>query len=92
MAKNIEPSAPADVNRTERVLIFMIAAIVALSILSFFATLIGTAAGVTDFGVGAWPVVLVLPLIGLPIAFVMFIAFIVISAVRRSRENRSTRR
>ncbi|NRD26904.1 hypothetical protein [Frigoribacterium sp. VKM Ac-2836] len=92
MAKKIEPSAPPAVNRTERVLLFMILAIVVVSVLAFFTRLVGTAAGVTDFTAGVWPALTILPLIGLPIAFAMLLAFVVASAVRRSRDSRGTRR
>ncbi|WP_423922681.1 multidrug ABC transporter ATPase [Frigoribacterium sp. 2-23] len=92
MAKNNEKIEPAGLHRTERVLVFMIAAIVILSIAAFAATLIGTASGITNFGTGIWPAVVVLPLIGLPLAVVMIIVFVVMSAIRRSRETRGTTR
>lgn len=92
MAKKIETSAPSDVNRTERVLLFMILAIVVVSVLAFFTRLVGTAMGVADFTVGVWPALTILPLIGLPIAVAMLLAFVVTSAVRRSRDSRGTRR
>ncbi|KQN41607.1 hypothetical protein [Frigoribacterium sp. Leaf44] len=92
MAKKIEPSAPSDVNRTERVLLFMLLAIVVVSVLAFFTRFVGVATGVTDFTAGVWPALTILPLIGLPIAFAMLLAFVVASAVRRSRDSRGTRR
>jgi hypothetical protein len=92
VAKKIEPSAPSDVNRTERVLIFMIAAIVVVSVLAFFTRLVGQTMGVTDFTAGVWPALTILPLIGLPIAFAMLLAYVVASGVRRSRDSRGTRR
>jgi len=92
VAKKIETSAPSDVNRTERVLLFMILAVVVVSVLAFFTRLVGTAMGVADFTVGVWPALTILPLIGLPIAVAMLLAFVVASAVRRSRDSRGTRR
>ena len=92
MAKKIETSAPSAVNRTERVLLFMILAVVVVSVLAFFTRLVGTAMGVADFTVGVWPALTILPLIGLPIAVAMLLAFVVASAVRRSRDSRGTRR
>lgn len=92
MAEKIETSAPSDANRTERVLLFMILAVVVVSVLAFFTRFVGTAMGVADFTVGVWPALTILPLIGLPIAFAMLLAFVVASAVRRSRDSRGTRR
>lgn len=69
----------------------MIAAAVALSIIAFLAVIIGTATGVRDFGEGLWPTVIMLPLIGLPIGFVLLVALLVVSAVRRGRETKDAR-
>jgi uncharacterized membrane protein len=85
---------PQSASRIERVLAYMVAAVVGLSILAFVAVLIGTSAGVGNndgFSHGVWPFVLTLPLLGLPVGFVLLIALLVISAVRRSREARANR-
>ena len=37
---------------------------------------------------GIWPIVAVLPLIALPIAFLMILALLIMSFVRRARANR----
>jgi TRAP-type uncharacterized transport system fused permease subunit len=69
----------------------MVAGVVGLSILAFLAVIAATAAGVGDndgFSQGIWPAVLTLPLFGLPLGFVLIIALLVISIVRRSREAR----
>lgn len=68
----------------------MVVTIVAVSIAAFIAVMVGTATGLEqgDFAAGAWPVVTILPLIGLPIAFLMLITLIIVGAVRRSRESR----
>jgi TRAP-type C4-dicarboxylate transport system permease small subunit len=78
------------VRRIDRVLVFMSLGILVLSILCFFAVIIGTWLGMhqADFLTGAWPVVAVLPLIGLPIAFVLMMVVIIMSFVRRARANR----
>lgn len=78
-------------HRGERILAFMVASAIGLSILAFIAVIVGTAAGVTDFGVGVWPVVIVLPTVGLPIGLLLIIALIVISGIRRGREARDAR-
>jgi len=88
MAQDSDQSAQTRLHRTERVLVFMIAAIVLLSIASFVARMVGQVTGVDDWTAGAWPVVSVLPLIGLPVAMLLIIGYVVTSAVRRSRGSR----
>ncbi len=72
-------------------LAFMMLAIVGLSILAFLAVILGTAAGLTakDFAVGVWPVVFTLPLIGLPIGFILILILLITTARRRGREARA---
>ena len=77
-------NAPVPLNRTERVLAGMIAAIVGLSVIAIVATMIGSAAGATT-GEGIWPVLVLIGYVGLPIAFVLVIVFMVVSTTRRRR-------
>ena len=79
---------PITSHRGERILAFMVASAVGLSIIAFLAIIIGTATGVRDFGEGVWPVLFLLPLIGLPIGLLLIIVLIVISGRRRGREAR----
>lgn len=67
---------------------YMIVAVVGLSIVAFFAVIIGTFAGMKgpDFAVGMWPAVAYLPLIGLPIGFLLIVALLILSIRRRGRE------
>lgn len=67
---------------------YMIVAIVGLSIVAFFAVIIGTFAGMKgpDFAVGMWPAVAYLPLIGLPIGFLLIVVLLILSIRRRGRE------
>jgi magnesium-transporting ATPase (P-type) len=74
--------------RGERVLAFMVAAAIGLSIICFLAVIIGTGVGVTDFGTGIWPVVIVLPVIGLPLGLLLMITLLIVSGIRRAREAR----
>jgi hypothetical protein len=79
-------------HRAERILAYMFVAIVGLSILAFIAVMIGTAvgAGANDgFSQGIWPLVLTLPLFGLPIAFLLLIALLIVNGVRRARAGRA---
>jgi hypothetical protein len=78
-------------HRAERVLAYMVAATIGISILAFLAVMIGTLAGVganDGFSQGVWPVILVLPLIGLPLGFILLIALLILNGVRRARESR----
>lgn len=78
--------------RAERILAFMSLGIALLSIVCFFAIIIGTWSGMTveDFSSGIWPLVALLPNIGLPLAFVLIITLLVITWVRRKRANQAS--
>ena len=81
-------STPITVHRGERVLAFMVAAAIGLSILCFIIVIIATAAGLKNFGTPPWPTVILLPAIGLPIGLALMIALIIVSGLRRGREAR----
>lgn len=70
----------------------MLLALVVFSVGTFLAIIIGTWQGMgsSDFAGGIWPVVVMVPYIGLPLAFVLLITLMVTSAIRRSRENKRT--
>ncbi|MFH8249451.1 multidrug ABC transporter ATPase [Microbacterium sp. B2969] len=76
------------VRRIDRILAYMALGLTILSIVCFFAVILARPLGVTDFTVGLWPLVVVMPLIALPIAFIMIIVLLVMSFVRRSRANK----
>jgi hypothetical protein len=78
---------PANINRTERVLAYMILSTIALSIVAIFAALIGVGSG-ADGSTGIWPIIVILPSVGLPIAFALIITLVITSAVRRGRAAR----
>lgn len=66
----------------------MIAAIIGASLVAFVVIIIATWAGVAadgGFGEGLWPVIMMVPTVGLPIGFVLIIALLILSAVRRGR-------
>ena len=68
----------------------MVAGVVGLSILCFVAMIAGTALGVGDndgFSKGLWPVIITLPLFGLPLGFLLTIGLIVFVAIRRNRDS-----
>ncbi|MBN9157462.1 MULTISPECIES: multidrug ABC transporter ATPase [unclassified Microbacterium] len=84
------PAPEPEIRPIDRYLTFGALTLAALSVVCFFAIIIGTAVGMkqADFAHGAWPVVGVFPFWGLPIAFVMIIALLIMSSVRRGRAAR----
>ena len=84
MAKN----NPVDVNRNERILAYMLASAIGLSILAIIAILVGTGVGVRDFDEGVWPVIIMLPNIGFPLGIILLVVLVVVSARRKSRAAR----
>ena len=88
----VSESGPITQHRAERILAYMFVGIVGLSILAFIAVMVGTFAGVgasDGFSQGIWPIVLTLPLFGLPIGFLILVALLIVNGVRRARETRS---
>ena len=83
----VAENTPVTVNRNERILAYMVASSLGLSLLSIIATLIGAGVG-ADRSVGIWPLVTILPTVGLPIGFVLIIFLLIMSAIRRSRAAR----
>lgn len=85
---------PEPTRRLERVFAYMVAAVIGASILAFIIVIIGTVVGAgADDGMsqGAWPFIFMFPLVGLPIGFVLIIALMIISSVRRSRGARQAK-
>jgi hypothetical protein len=84
-------SGDVPIRRIDRILAFMSLGIALLSIICFFAILIGTATGLdqTDFGQGVWPMVAAIPVFGLPIAFLLIMTLLIMSFVRRARAAKS---
>jgi hypothetical protein len=72
-------------SRGEKVLAAIIASTMGLSFLSFFAIIIGTWRGMQreDFAEGLWPVINVIPLLGLPAGFILIISLLIVSTRRR---------
>ncbi|MEJ6488323.1 hypothetical protein PQI23_01120 [Leucobacter sp. USCH14] len=80
-----EPSTPSIL---ERILAYASLTIIAVALLSFFATLI---VGMNDrfaLAEGLWPIVYGISMIGLPIGFVLLIALLILSQRRRRAETR----
>lgn len=85
---------PAPASRVQRILSYIIAALVIVSLVCIAAILIGTAVGgfaEQGSGEGLWPAVFVFPLIALPIAFVLIIVLIVVVGRQRSNAAKAAR-
>jgi TRAP-type C4-dicarboxylate transport system permease small subunit len=89
--KNPSSAQPAsrETTRAERILAYMVFSSIGLSVLCFLAVIIGTPLGWVHPEQSVWSTIIILPLVGLPIGFVLIIVLIVLNAVRRSRDNRS---
>ena len=75
---------PVPLNRIERILRNMIASAAGLSILAILAVIVANLSG-TNTREGIWLAVAVLPFVGLTLAFVLIIVFMIVSVVRRRR-------
>lgn len=76
----------------ERILAYATVAIIAVALLSFFATLI---VGLNDrevIATGMWPFVYGFSLIGLPVGFLLLIVMLILAQRRRSRDARNQQR
>jgi len=80
----VPENAPVPLNRIERVLAAMIAAVVGVSVIAIVTTLIASAseAVMTE---GLWPAAALVGYVGLPLAFLLIVVFLIVSTVRRSR-------
>lgn len=78
---------PAEIGRVERTLAYMFVAIIAVTLIAFLAILLGPVFGVTDYSAGIWQFVFALPLVGLPIAFLMMIVLLIVGVRRRRSAN-----
>ena len=85
-----KPAGDVPVRRIDRILAFMSLGLLALSIVCFFAIMIGTATGMeqADFGTGIWPVVSLIVWTAPVIAFALLLTVLIMSFVRRARANR----
>ena len=83
------PDGPP-VRRIDRILAFMSLGLIAISVICFFVVLLGRPLGyLTDPTEGLWPTVVVLPLIALPLGFVLMMALLIMSFTRRRRGNQA---
>jgi hypothetical protein len=83
------PGEDVPIRRIDRILAFMSLGLLVLSIISFFAIMIGSSAG-ADFSSGIWPLLGVLVYIAPIVAFALLLAVLIMSFVRRARANRGS--
>lgn len=77
------------ITRLERILAYMVAGVVGVSILCFFAVLIGSFSGqgvAQQSGKGIWNIVIMFPYFGLPFGMLLVLTLIAVSIIRRKRE------
>ena len=86
MSKKPAAPAPSTPSRAERVLGGMVISTIGLTILSFLAVILGTGIFHAVVSEGIWPVIVVLPLVALPLAFIFMITLLAINFRRRRRE------
>lgn len=84
------PADEPEIRAIDRLLTFGALGLAALSVVCFFAIIIGTAIGMkqSDFNQGLWPIVGQFPFWGLTLAFLMIITLLIMSLVRRGRAAR----
>jgi uncharacterized membrane protein len=88
----VTQQTPPPASRLQRILSYIIAALVIVSLVCIAAILIGTAAGQfaqQGSGEGLWPTVFLFPLVALPVAFVLIIVLLIVSARRNRAANRA---
>ncbi|WP_434810103.1 multidrug ABC transporter ATPase [Microbacterium sp. bgisy189] len=84
------PGEDLPVRRIDRILAFMSLGLLALSVVCFFAIMIGSATGMeqADFGTGIWPVVGATVYIAPILAFAMLMTVLIMTFVRRAKANK----
>jgi apolipoprotein N-acyltransferase len=91
VAKQTRAPQPQETsNRSERILLYMVGAVIGLSLLSFAVTIVGWLTLHELPATGIWPIALVLPEVGLPIGLLLIIALIVVVWRRKAHENRDS--
>lgn len=81
------PGGDVPVRRIDRILAFMSLGLLALSVVCFFAIIIGTPAG-ADMRTGVWPLIGLLVYVAPIVAFVLLLTVLIMSFARRGRANK----
>ncbi len=80
------PGEGLPVRRIDRILAFMSLGLLVLSIACFFAIMIGSSSG-ADMQSGLWPSVGAIVWIAPPLAFILMMAVLIMTFIRRGRAN-----
>ncbi|WP_258067425.1 MULTISPECIES: hypothetical protein [unclassified Rathayibacter] len=83
----MKPQEPAGIGRAERTLAYMFIAIIVVTVLAFLAILVAPALGIREYTGPFWRFVFAVPLVGLPIAFLMMIAMLIVGVRRRRAQS-----
>jgi TRAP-type C4-dicarboxylate transport system permease small subunit len=89
----VTQQTPPPASRLQRVLAYIIAALIIVSLVCIAAILIGTAAGqfaAQGSGEGLWPTIFLFPSLALPVAFVLIVVLLIVSARARRRAARES--
>lgn len=81
------PADDVPVRRVDRILAFMSLGLIAFSVVCFFAIMIGSASG-ADMSTGVWPAVGLLVYITPVLGFLLLLAVLIMTFVRRAQANR----
>lgn len=81
------PTPEPEIRRLDRILAFTALGLIAASILGFVTIIIGTTNGMNEaaFAEGAWPFIASILYWGPPLAFILIIALLIMSFVRKGR-------
>ncbi|MET3638054.1 MULTISPECIES: hypothetical protein [Curtobacterium] len=82
---------PVTFNRTERVLGFMIGGVFIAALLCIVAMIVMWLTVPSANGSMPWPVIMAIPLVGLPVGMVLVFVLLGLTWAKRARENRSAR-
>ncbi|GAA5032786.1 multidrug ABC transporter ATPase [Microbacterium fluvii] len=86
---NSTPDGDVPIRRIDRILAFMSLGLLALSVICFFAIMIGSSSG-GDMKSGIWPVIGILVYFAPIVAFVLLLTVLIMSFVRRARANKGS--
>ncbi|WP_221585856.1 multidrug ABC transporter ATPase [Microbacterium sp. G2-8] len=83
-----QPGDAPPVRRVDKILAMMSLGILVLSIGCFVSVMIAGAVGVEDYSSGVWPQVFIVQMVGPVVSFLLLLALLIMSFIRRGRANR----
>ncbi len=78
-------------SRAERILVYAVAGIIGISVLSFISVLIASVLGLerSAFTSGMWPLITAISYVGLPTGFLLIIILMIMGIIRRRSQDPS---